>query len=115
MVKANLMSVTVRWNPITQSNRSGSLLGYRILYAKSGSFDYANLDINSDQEQADLNNLEESTEYQICIAGMFTNGTIGQYSDIIKAKTLEPSSKYILVITDFYTENSVQFFTCSIF
>lgn len=93
LVEVNLKSITVVWQPIP----NGSPSGYRIRYSKSGSGDYDSLDVKSDQTQAEITNLEENTEYEIRVTGLFRDGkSEGSYTDKIEAKTLTQSGKSTL-------------------
>lgn len=108
---ASSTSITVRWNPIVhESNKYGSLTGYRIKYAKSGSDDSSNIDIKADQTQAEISNLEESTEYKVSVAGLYKSGMTGQYSEEVEAKTLKASSEFVLTICA-YIKNWEYFLT----
>lgn len=93
LVDVNLKSITVAWQPIPNDSPSG----YRIRYSKSGSDDYDSLDVKSDQTQAEITNLEENTEYEIRVTGLFRDGkSEGSYTDKIEAKTLTQSGKSTL-------------------
>lgn len=96
-MKTNFTSVIVAWRSIPGSDGNIALSGYRIKYAKSDSGDYASIETKSNQTQVELTNLEENTEYDIRVAGLFEDGMReGLYSDKIAAKTLKQSSKFTL-------------------
>lgn len=89
MVKASQTSITVTWNPIYD----GFLSGYMIRYAKSGSDDYAGMQVNFDQTEAEITRLEASTKYKIQVAGKYWEGNeFGPYTKEIEGSTA--SSKF---------------------
>lgn len=94
MVKKSFTSIIVQWNPISASDRPDSLLGYKIRHAKSSSDDFAFMEVKSDKTEVSISSLQENTEYEICVAGLFDEG-IGSYSDKIVAKTKKRSSKLL--------------------
>lgn len=108
VVKRSFTSIIVQWNPISDSDRPGSLLGYKIRHTKTSSDDYAFMEVNSDKTQVLISSLEEYTEYQIWVAGLFDEG-IGSYSDKIVAKTKKISSKFMMVRFNVCVRNSVEF------
>ena len=97
-VKTSFTSIIVEWDPISDSDKHDSLLGYRIRYAKSGTDDYAFMEVMSDKTEVSISSLMENTEYNICVAGLFKEGIkLGSYSDIIVVKTEKETSKFIMI------------------
>lgn len=104
-VKTSFTSITVEWDPISDSDRRDSLLGYRIRYAKSGTDDYAFMEVMSRKTEVLISSLKENTEYNICVAGLFNEGIKqGSYSDKIVAKTEKETSKFLMVRFNFYNK-----------
>ena len=92
VMKTGLTSIIIQWQPILVSGGYDAVLGYRILY-KSGSGDYASMDVGSNQTEAEIRNLETNSMYTIRVAGLYTDGNPGNYSEEKEAKTLKPLSK----------------------
>lgn len=111
VIERSPTSITVKWQPIPENVTNGKLSGYKIRYRKfliisSGVYAYltTNWSLNS-LPQAKITDLENSTLYQISIAG-YTDGGIGPYSDIITVKT----KKCEFLKIYFCIENTRQFF-----
>lgn len=101
MVKKSSTSITVKWDAIPGSFSFDPLSGYKIRYRKSGSDNYASMDVRSDQTQAKITNLKSRTTYKICVAGFYTSGKEGPYSEEINAETPKITSTYMLSINIF--------------
>ena len=111
VVKSSFKSITVQWDPISDSDRRDSLLGYRIRYAKFGTDDYAFMEVMPDKTEVSISSLKRNTEYKICVAGLFNEGMEqGSYSDTIVAKTEKKTSKLTMIRFNFYGTNSVEIF-----
>lgn len=97
-METTFTSITVQWQPASVGGLHGGPLGYRIKFAKLGSDDYANMDVNTPyQTQAEIVNLEVNTVYKIKVAGLYERENKEIYSDEVKARTSKnPSSKLIL-------------------
>lgn len=88
LVERSSTSITIKWQPLPVGDLYNILSGYRIKYTKSGSGDYASIDIKkSDQIQCEITNLEKSTTYEIWVARLYLSGSTGPYSQEIKATT----------------------------
>ena len=88
LVERSSTSITIKWQPLPVGDLHNILSGYRIKYTKSGSDDYASIDIKkSDQIQCEITNLEKSTTYEILVARLYLSGSTGPYSQEIKATT----------------------------
>lgn len=89
VVERRLTSITVKWQPIPENSSNGYLFGYKIRYKKVFGGKYAYLTANWSSGpliQAKITDLENSTLYEIRIAGYTDEGT-GPYSGRITVKT----------------------------
>lgn len=87
LVEKSLTSIIVKWKPIPVNLTNGHLSGYKIKYKKIFSMAYSYLVWNSDSlTQANISDLEESTVYEIYVAG-FTEAGTGPYSERLRAIT----------------------------
>ena len=79
--------VLVKWNEISEENRNGKIIGFRIFYETSCFSEddprrhYGSLDVNDpSQRYGKVCNLHPGLQYRIHVAG-FTSKGVGKFND----------------------------------